>query len=98
LEYRLGRSKAIVAIARRLLVAVWHILTNEVVDRHADETGVAASLYKLAYEIKVNNLTKGTSARAFTRQQLDRLGIGQDLEVLPRSGKKVKLPPSQLKT
>ena len=98
LEYRLGRSKAIVAIARRLLVAVWHILTNEVVDRHADETGVAASLYKLAYEIKVNNLPKGTSARAFTRQQLDRLGIGQNLDVLPRSGKKVKLPPSQLKT
>jgi len=98
LEYRLGRSKAIVAIARRLLVAVWHILTNGVVDRHADETGVAASLYKLAYEIKVNNLPKGTSARAFTRQQLDRLGIGQNLEVLPWGGKKVKLPPSQLKT
>jgi transposase len=98
LEYRLGRSKAIVAIARRLLVAVWHILTNGVADRHADETSLAASMYKLAYEIKVNNLPAGTSARAFTRQQLDRLGIGQDLDVLPWGGKKVKLPPSQLKT
>ena len=98
LEYRLGRSKAIVAIARRLLVAVWHILTNGVADRHADETGVAASMYKLAYEIKVNNLPKGTTARAFTRQQLDRLGIGQDLEVLPWGSHKIKLPPSQLKT
>ena len=98
LEYRLGRSKAIVAIARRLLVAVWHILTNGVADRHADETSVAASMYKLAYEIKVNNLPKGTSARAFTRQQLDRLGIGQTMDVLPWGGKKVKLPPSQLNT
>jgi hypothetical protein len=98
LEYRLGRSKAIVAIARRLLVAVWHILTNGVADRHADVISVAASMYKLAYEIKLSNLPKGVSSRAFTRQQLDRLGIGQDLEVLPRSGKKVKLPPSQLKT
>ncbi len=98
LEYRLGRSKAIVAIARRLLVAVWHILTNESADRHADETSVAASMFKLAYEIKVSNLPKGTSARAFTRQQLDRLGIGQDLQVLPWGSHKIKLPPSQLKT
>jgi transposase len=98
LEYRLGRSKAIVAIARRLLVAVWHILTNGVADRHADVISVAASMYKLAYEIKISNLPKGVSSRVFTRQQLDRLGIGQDLDVLPRSGKNVKLPPSQLKT
>ena len=46
----------------------------------------------------MSNLLEGTSARASTRQQLDRLGIGQDLDVLPRSGKNVKLPPSQLKT
>ena len=98
LEYRLGRSKAIVAIARRLLVAVWHFLTNESADRHADAIGVAASMFKLAYEIKVSNLPKGVSARVFTRQQLDRLGIGQNLEVLPWGGRKVKLPPSQLKT
>ena len=98
LEYRLGRSKAIVAIARRLLVAVWHILTNGAVDRHADATGVAASLFKLAYDIKVVNLPKGTSAKGFTRQQLDRLGIGQELDNLPWGSKKVKLPPSKLKT
>ena len=98
LEYRLGRSKAIVAIARRLLVAVWHILKNQAADRHADATSVAASMYKLAYEIKVSNLPKGVSAKSFTRQQLDRLGIGQNLEVLPWGSHKIKLPPSQLKT
>ena len=96
LEFRLGRSKAIVAIARRLLVAVWHILKNEAADRHADATSVAASMFKLAYEIKVSNLPSGLSARAFTRQQLDRLGIGRELNVLPWGTKKVKLPPSIL--
>jgi hypothetical protein len=55
-------------------------------------------MYKLAYEIKVSNLPKGVSAKAFTRQQLDRLGIGQDLEVFPWGSNKIKLPPSQLKT
>src|SRR5262249_47079680 len=32
----LGKGKAIVAIARKLLVVVWHVLTHPVADRHAD--------------------------------------------------------------
>jgi len=73
-------------------------LKNEAVDCHADATSVAASMLKLAYEIKVRNLPEGLSTRAFTRQQLDRLGIGQNLELLPWGSTNVKLPPSQLKT
>ena len=98
LEPRLGRSKAIVAVARRLLVAVWHILSKEEADRHLDEQSVAASLFKLAYELRVKNLPDGQSAKTFTRNQLDRLGIGQNLKVIPWGSKKVKLPPSGLKT
>jgi hypothetical protein len=96
LEPRLGRSKTIVAIARKLLVAVWHILTQEVADRHADQTSIAASFFKLAYEIGVKNLPKGKSAKAFTRQQLDRLGIGAELNIVPWGSKQVVLPPSSL--
>jgi len=33
LEPHLGRSKAVVAIARKLLGAVWHVLSEQVVDR-----------------------------------------------------------------
>ncbi len=96
LEFRLGRSKTIVAIARRLLVAVWHILVNEAADRHADVTSVAVSMFKLAYEIKVSNLPEGVGARAFTRRQMDRLGIGQNLDYFLWGSKKVNLPPSKL--
>jgi hypothetical protein len=63
LEVRLGRSKAIVAIARKLLVAVWHILTFEAVDRHADKRSVAASFINLAYKMGVKNLPNGTAPR-----------------------------------
>jgi hypothetical protein len=35
LRARVGHRKALVAIARRLLVVVWHVLTHETVDRHA---------------------------------------------------------------
>ncbi len=96
LEYRLGRSKAIVAIARRLLVAVWHILKNETLDRHAEVDRVAVSMLTLAYAIKKRNLPKGVSGRAFAREQLDRLGIGQDLTAVPSGKKKLPLPPLTL--
>lgn len=45
LESRLGHSKAIVAIARKLLVAVWHVPSEETADRFADPVQVAKFLY-----------------------------------------------------
>lgn len=96
LEYRLGRSKAIVAIARHLLIAVWHILKEEAVDRHAEVNNVAASMLKLAYTLKKRNLPRGMSGRAFARAQLDRLGIGQDLQAVTAGKKTLPLPPSHL--
>lgn len=95
LEPRLGRSKAIVAIARKLLVIVWHVLSKEVADRHAEARDVACSLFAHAYRVKVRNLG-GLSAKAWTRRELDRLGIGRELEVIPWGSKTVKLPPSSL--
>jgi transposase len=92
LSFRLGRSKAIVAVARKLLIAVWHVLTEEVADRFADPRDVACSLFAHAYRVKVRNLG-GLSAREFTRQQLDRLGLGEELETIPWGTKTVKLPP-----
>jgi hypothetical protein len=44
LRSRLGPRKARVAIARKLLVVVWHVLTKGTVDRHAEAYHVARSL------------------------------------------------------
>jgi len=96
LEFRLGRSRAIVAIARKLLITVWNVLMKKVVDLHHDPTNVACSFFKLAYDVRVRNLPGNLSAVQFTRQQLDRLGIGADLECIPWGTKKPKLPPSRL--
>ena len=41
LEPRLGKNKTIVAVARKLLVAVWHVLTEECADRFANPELVA---------------------------------------------------------
>jgi transposase len=98
LEPHLGRSKAVVAIARKLLVAVWHVLSEQVVDRFADPTNVACSLFAHAYQVGVRNLPERQSALAFTREQLDRLGIGQDLKEIRWGSTRRKLPPSKLLT
>ena len=42
LSVRIGDPKAIVAIARKLLVAVWHVLSQKSADIHADVQAVAA--------------------------------------------------------
>jgi hypothetical protein len=96
LEPKLGRSRAIVRIARLLLISVWHILSKDVADKHADARSVACSLFMTAYRVKVRNLG-GMSAKQWTRHQLDRLGIGRELSEIPWGTKRVKLPPSSLK-
>ncbi len=50
LEPELGRNKAIVAIARKLLVAVWFVLAQGVADCHAQPQIFAHKLMRFAYK------------------------------------------------
>ena len=97
LEPRLGRNKAIVAIARKLLVAVWHVLSKETVDRFAEEAQVSQKLLRFAYQVGKSNRA-GQSAAQFVRVRLDELQIGQELTNIAWGSKKpIPLPPSLLK-
>jgi len=98
LEPRLGRNKAIVAIARQMLVAVWHILTKRQPDRFADWTKVATNFMSMAYDDfgGVANLPGGRSAAEFTRWCLDRLGVCERMQRVKYSGKLYILPQSTL--
>jgi hypothetical protein len=96
LEPRLGRNKAIVAIARKLLVAVWHVLTKGSADRFAEPHAVARKLLKYAYRLSKANRPDGQTATEFVRQQLDRLGLGADLTAIQQGSKTIVLPPSRL--
>jgi transposase len=95
LEPHLGRSKAIVAIARRLLVSVWHVLFEQVADRFADPQSVARSFISHAYKVGKKNRPVGQSALQFTREQMDRIGIGMDLQEISWGSKLRQLPPSK---
>ena len=95
LQPRLGRNKAIVAIARKLLVAVWYILAQHKTDRFAQPQAIAQKFLKFAYQIGKEHRPKGQSAAQFVRQHLDTLQLGQELTSIPWGTKKpIPLPPS----
>jgi transposase len=95
LQPRLGRNKAIVAIARKLLVAVWYILAQHKTDRFAQPEAIAQKFLKFAYQLGKENRPKGQSAARFVRQHLDTLQLGQDLTSIAWGSKKpIPLPPS----
>lgn len=97
LEPRLGRNKAIVAIARKLLVGIWHILSEEVADRHAEPERVARKFLNYAYRLGKAHRRKGLSTAGYAREQMDRLGLGAELEAIDRGPNHlIPMPPSQL--
>jgi transposase len=89
---RLGKGKAIVAMARRLLVTIWHVLTERVADRHGELVAVAQKLMRWATH-RHTATRQGVSRGQLVRRQLDRLGLGSELEHVPFGGKRLRLPP-----
>lgn len=88
----MGRSKAIVVIARKLLVVVWNVLTKQEADYKADAVRVAGKLLSWAYEIrKVGR--QGLGGTAFVRQQLVFLKLGENLNEIKWGGLNLALPP-----
>jgi transposase len=97
LEPRLGRNKATVAIARKLLVAVWHILTKCCADRFAEPEFVARKLLSHAADLGRARRPHRQTASQYVRYHLDRLGLGADLTAVRRDRRNlVELPPSRL--
>jgi transposase len=98
LQLRLGRNKAIVAIARKLLVTVWYILAQHKTDRFAQPEAIAQKLLKFAYQLGKENRPKGQSAAQFVRLRLDALSIGNELTCIAWGSKRpIPLPPSKNK-
>ena len=94
LQPRLGYNKAIVAIARKLLVAVWYVLQGKT-DKYAEPEAVAQKMLRFAYEVGKENRPGRQTAAQFARERLDVLGMGQDLTSIAWGAKKpIPLPPS----
>lgn len=91
-EARMGYQKAIVAIARKLLVAVWHVLTKRSADRFAEPEKVAAKLTVYAHNLRRERRPDGQTVAEYVGQQLERLGL--QVQSFRMGKRTVILPPS----
>ncbi len=89
----LTREKAIVAIARQMLVVVWHVWHDHEADQHVDAVATARKMMTWA-EQGGKAMHPDLSATQFVRLQLDRLGVGQDLTMLHYGSHDYPLPPA----
>jgi transposase len=94
LEPRLGHSKAIIAVARKMLVLVWHLLSEATQDRKADPDRLARKFLEFAYVFE--RAERGQSAQEFVRERLDLLGIGREMEFISQGKRRIPLPKSSL--
>ncbi len=85
LEKRMPANKAIVALARRMLVSVWHILTTHTPYRHFNAETIAYKMLIWAQSLD-DQARQGMSPQQFAKYGLLRLRIGQDLERIERGG------------
>ena len=86
-------NKAIVAIARRLLVAAWHILTKRETYRHFDDETIAYKMLIWSQRMDEKALN-GLTRQQFVKYGLLRLGVGQDLTRIVRSGLPRRIAPA----
>lgn len=96
LEPRLGHNKAIVAVARKLLVTVWHVLTDHCADRFADPQIVARKLAQHAYTIGQEHRPDAQTVGEHVRQRLDQLNLGADLDAIQWGRRTISMPESSL--
>jgi transposase len=96
LEYRLGRNKAIVAIARKMLVVVWHLLSEHAAERKLDLERLARKFYEFAYIVGKDNWSGCLSVATFIRMLLDQAGVGREFHEFTYCRKRISLPPSTL--
>lgn len=70
-------NQAIVVIARKLLVAVWHVLTKEETDVHAHEEDLAYKMLVLSWDLD-EDVRMGLTYKQFAKYALMKLGVEND--------------------
>jgi transposase len=71
-------NQAIVVIARKLLVVVWHVLTKEETDLHASAEDLAYKMLVLSWDLD-EKVRLGLTYKQFAKYALMKLGIETDI-------------------
>ena len=94
LKKRMHVNKAIVSIARRMLVSIWYILTRREPYRHFDEETIAYKMLIWSWAMDEKS-RDGMTPQQFAKYGLMRLGVGQDLERIKRGGAFRRIAPAE---
>jgi transposase len=92
LSRRMARNAAITVIARKLLVAVWHVLSEQVADVHAQPEAVARKFLAWAGHLTPQQ-RGGRSTGQFARAQLQTVKLAADLTHVGSGAHRRRLPP-----
>ena len=86
-------NEAIVAIARKLLVVIWHVLSKREPHSHSTDEDLAYKMLIWSQRMDEDAL-QGLTRQQFTKYGLLRLGAGQDLTRIVRNGFPRRIAPS----
>ena len=87
-------NQAIVVIARKLLVAIWHVLSKEETDIHASEADLAYKMLLLSWSLN-DNVRMGLTYKQFAKYALMKLGVETDITRFVRKNIPRRLAPRE---
>jgi transposase len=87
-------NQAIVVIARKLLVAVWHVLSREETDVHASEEDLAYKMLVLAWDLD-EDVRMGLTYKQFAKYALMKLGVETDIRRFVRKNVPRRVAPRE---
>ena len=87
-------NQAIVVIARKLLVAVWQVLTKEETDVHASEEDLAYKMLVLAWDLD-EDVRMGLTYKQFAKYALMKLGVETDITRFVRKNVARRVAPKE---
>lgn len=94
LAKRKGQHKAIVAIARKLLVTLWHVLTKKETDCNASEEDLAWKMLLWSWSLG-DEARLGLTPKQFAKYSLIRLGLQSDLTSFRRGKVLRRIAPTE---
>ena len=85
-------NQAIVVIARKLLAAIWHVLSKEETDVHASEEDLAYKMLLLSWSL-TDKVRQGMTYKQFAKYALMKLGVEKDITRFVRKDVARRLAP-----
>ena len=85
-------NQAIVVIARKLLIAIWHVLSKEETDIHASEEDLAYKMLLLSWSLS-EDVRQGLTYKQFAKYALMQLGVETDITRFVRKNVPRRLAP-----